>query len=150
MEKTIGMKQLISSTQRVMSMSLLLFITNTYGQDFKLAALHYGYYPPSEVKNGTGGEKISFNEFGFFVNIPKKFNNDSTALINGFGYTSVNATMYNFSGLHSHEEDKKLQMFYYQISLIHKWNKKWTFIASLKPTIASDFEQSLSIDDFVL
>lgn len=150
MEKAIGMKPIISSTQRVMGICLLLFTTNAYSQDFKLAGLHYANYPKSEINNGSGGEKTSFNEFGFFVNVPKTFKNDSTILINGLGYASVNATMYNFSGLPSNEEDKKLQTFYYQVSLLHKWNDKWSFVASLKPTIASDFEQSLSIDDFVL
>lgn len=150
MEKAIVMKPLAASIQIVIGLCLLLFVSNVNGQDFKLGGLKYAYYPQSEMKEGDNGEKTSFNEFGFFINIPKKIKSDSTILVNGVGYGSVNATMYNFSGAPSNEFEKKLEMFYYQVTLLRKWKKDWTFVSALKPTLASDFEEKLSIDDFVL
>ena len=35
------------------------------------------------------------------------------------------------------------------MTLAHKWNEKWTLLANLKPTVASDFEQKLSSDDLI-
>ena len=148
MEKAIVMKQLAASIQRVIC--LLLFVTNINGQDFKLGGLKYAYYPKSEMKGGNNGEKTSFNEFGFFINIPKKLKNDSTILVNGVGYGSVNAMMYNFIGAPSDEFEKKMEVFYYQLTLLYKWKKGWVFVANLQPTLASDFEEKLSMDDFVL
>jgi hypothetical protein len=135
--------------QRVTVISALLFVSNVYSQDFKLARVQYANYPKSVIKNGSGNQETSFQEFGAFVNLPKMFNNDSTALINGVGYGFVEATMHNFPSLPSSEYNKKLQLFYYQVTLIHKWNKKWTLLASLKPTIASDFVEKLSSNDLV-
>ncbi len=150
MEKAVVIKPIVGWTQGVIGLCVLLFVTNVNGQDFKLGGLKYAYYPQSEIKKGNNGEKTSFNEFGFLINIPKKLKNDSTILINGIGYGSVNATMYNFLGAPSNKYDKKMEVFYYQATLLHQWKKDWTFVVNLQPTLASDFEEKLSIDDFVL
>lgn len=151
MDKKINMcffNQIIT-VQKVMTISLLLFLVNSYAQDFKLAGLHYAHYPKSEMKGATNNQSTSFQEFGTFINIPKTFNNDSTALINGVGYGFVEATMYNYPLLPSNEHKKKLQLFYYDLMFVHKWNEQWILLVNLRPTIASDLEEKLSSDDFV-
>lgn len=129
--------------------AFIILSQNSIAQDFKLAGLYYANYPKAAIKDVSGSQEISFREFGAFINFPKKFKNDKTALINGVGYGYVEATMYNFPSLPTSEYQKKLQAFYYQLMLLHKWNKKWSLSANLKPTIASDFEEKLSSDDFV-
>lgn len=127
----------------------LFFLNNVYSQDIKLAGIHYAHYPNSAIKDVSGNQETSFHEYTAFVNFPKKFKNDKTALINGVGYGFVEATMYNFPSLQTSEYQKNLQVFYYQLTLAHKWNEKWSIVVNLKPTVASDFEQKLSSDDFV-
>lgn len=133
---------------------LLLFIfifqaKDSTAQDFKLAEVHYAHYPNSSIKNVSDNQETSFQEFGAYINIPYKLKNDKTALINGVGYGFVEATMYNFPTFQTSEQKKKLQAFYYQLTFLHKWNEKWTLVANLKPTIASDFEEKISTDDLV-
>jgi len=125
------------------------FVNFGYAQELKLAGVSFAHYPKSEIKNGGGSQETAFNEFGAFINIPLKLQNDKTAIINGLGYAFIEANMYNYPSLQTNEYSKKLQLFYYQFSLVHKWNKKWALVVNLKPTIASDFDEKISGDDFV-
>lgn len=129
---------------------VMLFLNNVYAQDFKLAGIHYAHYPNTAIKDVSGNQETSFHEFGAFLNFPKKFKNEKTVLLNGVGYGLVEATMYNFPSLQTSEYQKKLQLFYYQLRLVHKWNEKWALLFNLKPTVASDFEQNLSSNDFII
>jgi hypothetical protein len=151
MDKKINMSYFYKKTtiQKASFIILFFFLNNGYSQDFKLAGINYVDYPKSEIKNATRSQETSFQEFGTFVNFPNKLKNDKTTLINSFGYGFVEATMYNFTQPQTNEYVIKLQEFYYQLMLLHKWNKKWSLLVNLKPTLASDFEQKLSSDDFV-
>lgn len=76
MEKAIVMNPKVGWIQGVIGLCLSLFVTKVNGQDFKLGGLKYSYYPQSEMKEGNNGQKTAFNEFGFFINLPKKLKND--------------------------------------------------------------------------
>ncbi|MEZ7930726.1 MAG: DUF6268 family outer membrane beta-barrel protein [Flavobacteriales bacterium] len=121
----------------------------SYAQELKLAGVSFAHYPKSEMKNGGGNQETAFNEFGAFINVPWKLKNGKTALINGLGYGFVEANMYNYQSFQTKEFSRKLQLIYYQFSLVHKWNKKWALVVNMKPTIASDFDEKISGDDFV-
>lgn len=152
MDKKITMSYFIkSSAQKAVAVSfgLFLILHVGYSQDFKLAGIHFGYYPRSEVKDVSGNQEASFYEFNAFLNFPMQFKNDKTALINGVGYGFVEATLHNRASLQTIKDNKKLQAFYYQLTLAHKWNDKWTLLVNLRPTIASDFEEKISSDDLV-
>lgn len=124
------------------------FLKASYAQDFKLAGIQYNNYQKSEIKNDSGSQEISFQEFGATINFPKKLKNDKTVLVNGFGYSFVEASLDN--ALFSFDENnEKLQTFYYQLTLLYQWNEKWNIALNLKPTLASDFETKLSSDDFI-
>ena len=125
-----------------------IFLKASYAQDSKLAGIKYANYPKSEIKNDSGNQEISFQEFGVFVNFPKKLKNDKTVLVNGFGYGFVEASLDN-SLFSTNESEKKLQTFYYQVTLLHQWNEKWNLAVNLKPTLASDFEAKLNSEDFI-
>ena len=153
MDKKINMryfnKRIAKHKASAVIFFFLLFLNNVYSQDFKLAGIHYAHYPNSAIKDVSGNEEISFHEFGTFASFPKKYKNDKTALINGVGYGFVEAKMYNSPSFQTNEHKKKLQTFYYQLTLAHKWNEKWSLLVNLKPTIASDFEEKISTDDLV-
>lgn len=127
---------------------LFIFLKTSYAQDFKLAGIQYNNYQKSEIKNDSGNQEISFQEFGAFVNFPKKLKNDKTVLVNRFGYGFVEASLDN-SLFSSNESEKKLQTFYYQVTLFHQWNEKWNLAVNLTPTLASDFKAKLNSDDFI-
>jgi hypothetical protein len=127
---------------------VLAFYNTMNAQDFKLAGIKYANYLKTELKNDLGNQGISFQEIGAFVNFPKKLKNDKTVLVNGFGYGFVEASFDN-PLFRFDDNNKKLQMFYYQVTLLHQWNEKWNVLVSLKPTLASDFEEKLSSDDFI-
>jgi hypothetical protein len=152
MDKKIAMSHFNKRiTQKAIAVSLGLFlILNVgYSQDFKLAGIHYGYYPKSEVKDASGNQEVSFQEFSAFLNFPKQLKNNKTVLINGVGYGLVEATLHNPPSLLTSKDGKKLHAFYYQLTLAHKWNEKWTLLANIKPTFASDFEEKLGSDDLI-
>ena len=128
---------------------LFIFIGNCYSQGFKLAGIKYANYLKSPLTDVSGNQENTFQEFGAFVNFPKVIKKDTTILINGLGYGWVNATLHNYPVLQTSKYQKQLQLFYYQLTFLHSWNEKWSLVASLKPTIASDFEQKLSSDDLI-
>ncbi|APG64483.1 hypothetical protein LPB136_03495 [Tenacibaculum todarodis] len=152
MEKKIIMRYFnINTSKQKASVGLFfffIFLKVSYAQDFKLAGIKYVNYQKSEIKNDLGNQEISFQEFGTFVNFPKKLKNDKTVLVNGFGYGFVEASFDNPLFQPSQNEEK-LQTFFYQLTLLHQWNEKWNLLVNLKPTLASDFEAKLSSDDFI-
>lgn len=144
-----GSKRIVVQKVCAILLFSFIFIGNGYSQGFKLAGIKYANYLKSPLKNVSGNQENSFQEFGAFVNFPKVLKKDTTILINGVGYGWAKATMYNYPMLQTSEYQKKLQSFYYQLTFLHTWNEKWSLVASLKPTIASDFDQKLSSDDLV-
>ena len=90
----------IITKQKACVIILLLFLNNTYSQDFKLAGIHYANYPKAAIKDISGNQETSFNEFGVFINFPKKLKNDITEddqsnSVNLFGPTII-PTMTSF------------------------------------------------------
>ncbi|GAA3509945.1 hypothetical protein GCM10022393_23630 [Aquimarina addita] len=123
--------------------SLFIFVSTIFSQDFELAGIKYLNYPAIDSND------FSIQEFGAFINIPTKLKNDKTILINGLFYGQV-----RINDLKNHisiiDQELVLHSISYRFMLLHKFNKKWAFIGVLEPTLASDFESSLSSDDLVL
>ena len=123
----------------------LITLGNCNGQDFELAGIRYLNYPTAKANN-SDSSKFSIQEFGAFFNIPTILNKDSTnIIINGLGYGQVKVKSPAFA-----EGNINLHAINYRFSWIHKFNRKWTFIGVLEPTLASDFKSKLSSDDFVV
>lgn len=127
--------------------AILTLITwvNCNGQDFELAGIRYLNYPAAKANN-SDSSKFSIQEFGVFFNIPTILNKDSTnIIINGLGYGQVRV-----KSPFLNEGNINLHAINYRFSWIHKFNRQWTFIGILEPTLASDFKSKLSSDDFVI
>ena len=146
MKRILG--RIILYKARTITFVIVLFANYTNAQDFKLANVKYANYPSSEIKNDSGSQEISFQEFGAFINFPKQLKNHKTILVNGFGYGFVEASLDN-SLFSTNDNNDILQTYYYQFYLLHQWNKKWNLTLNLTPTLASDFEAKLSSDDFI-
>ena len=65
---------------------ILLFLLRSNAQDFDLAGITSVTYPNSAIKGANQNAEFSFQEFGVVLNIPYKFNNNKTVLVNGISY----------------------------------------------------------------
>ena len=84
------------------------------------------------------------------VSFPYKFKNDKTVLINGLGYGWVESSGLGELRNQTYQNTEQLHAFYYQLMLFHKLKADWSLLINLKPTLASDFEETLGTVDFVL
>ncbi len=82
------------------------------------------------------------------VQLPFKLKDQKTILNNSIEFTFLNPTLANSN----FKIDSKLNFysFSYGFNYIRKLGtKRWVLITSVKPTVASDFNNSLSIEDFL-
>lgn len=126
---------------------LLLFISlASKAQNLTLFKASYSNYPATEITEGMNGEEASFSEFDISVNIPAKFNEGKTILINGLKYTLVQP---EFSGPNTSVEGD-LHFISYSATLVKRLKNNWLFVGTFSPAISSDLEGSLSSDDILL
>lgn len=129
---------------------IFLFMLKSNAQDFDLAGISSVTYPKSGIKGSNQKAEFSFQEFGALVNIPYKFKNGKTILVNGVGYAWIESSGAELSFFDSDKNKEQLHAIYYQLMLVHKMKNNWRLLVSLRPTIASDFDEALSTNDFVM
>jgi hypothetical protein len=129
---------------------LIFQVGKTNAQDFQLAGLSFAAYPRTSVNDVSQEVEFSFLEYGAFINIPVQLKNEKTIIINGLEYGLVQNTGYGLPGSGSNESKDLLHLIKYNFKLFHKLNDKWDLLLMLSPTLASDFENKLVGDDFVL
>lgn len=126
---------------------LLAFIGfNAAAQDVRLASVEYAAYSATKVENNSKNE-VSASEFGAFLNIPVILKDKRTLFFTSLRYASVTPAIH-FED--SAKTSKTLQKFALGLTVIHKWNNKFTITLNLTPTLASDFAGRLSGDDFLM
>ena len=128
----------------------LIYGVQAFAQDIEIAGISSVTYPKSGLKGAGNNADYSFQEYGTFINIPYKLKNKKTILVNGLGYGWVGNSGSDLSFVEAGKNKKQLHAIYYQLMFAHKLNEDWNLLISLRPTLASDFEHSLSTDDFVL
>ena len=132
----------------LLSVSLVFFATQVLAQKMKLAGVEYVNYPKVKVKDDGEDFEVAFQEFLVYANYPKVLKNKKTVLINGFSYAFVKSQLYNDNL--SIDNSEIFHRIAYTITVIHRWDEDWTLSARLAPTLASDFEEKFSKDDFIL
>jgi hypothetical protein len=132
------------------TLSVLLLLSGhfLFAQDIRLAGVEYFGYPKAPVKNMNGNVETSFTEFGAFANFPVQSKNGKTTVINGFQYASVQASVFNHTT--SLSESRNFQSMTYNLSIIQTLTDKWKVAAMLTPSLASDFKDKLSSNDFFM
>ncbi len=128
---------------------LVLIVGKSTGQEPQLAGISYVLYPRSGVKDNNKPVEFMFQEFAGFIKVPYKFKNEKTILVNGLTYASVNTDISNAS-TSLEENSGKMQVIIFQSIFVHKLPKDFTVVVSLRPTIASDFKERFSSNDFLL
>jgi hypothetical protein len=129
---------------------ILLMVGRSFSQEFELAGISSVTYPKSGLKDTDNSAVFSFQEFGAFINIPYQFKNEKTVLMNGLGYGWVESSGSNLALHYSDKNIEQLYAVYYQLMFAHKLKSDWSLIINLRPTIASDFKEHISSNDFVI
>lgn len=122
---------------------------NVYSQDFPLAGTEYYHYSPVDFEDSPANTELSFEEFAFYINLPKMLKEDTSAImVNGLVYAQVQAK--SFDGLSQEYNVKDYHKITYRFTYIWKLENDWSAVFSISPTLASDLEQELSSDDFFI
>lgn len=140
----------VNKTWLITLILLVLVIHNTHSQSNQLAGTSYFIYPNSGLIDKQSNANFSFQEFGGFVRIPYKFKNETTRMINGISYAYIKSNIDNLPTDIEGANFKIFQAITYQTIIAQKLPRDFNLVFSLKPTIASDFEEKLSSDDFIM
>jgi hypothetical protein len=136
-------------TKKITISALLLLSAHfVFAQDIRLAGVENFDYFKAPVKNSDGNYESSFREFGAFASFPMQSKNEKTTIINGFQYALVQASVLN-NGAHR-TGSRDFQSITYNFSIIQSLTDKWKIAASLMPSLASDFKDKLSSEDFFI
>ncbi|WP_412986796.1 DUF6268 family outer membrane beta-barrel protein [Pontimicrobium sp. IMCC45349] len=117
-------------------------------EDLVIANLAYTNYGESEFSEGDQDGKVGFSELRFAFALPKLLKNKKTILIHGLEFTNLKPS---FSELpNSSSIDRNFYSVAYRFSFINPIGEKgWNYNIGLKPTLASDFKESISSNDFI-
>ncbi len=134
----------------VISILMILFMSKGSAQNAPLAGVSYVSYPNSGLKNEGAKARVSFLEFGGFVNLPYRFKNNKTILVNGISYAYVKSNISNTAVDLEGVNTEVMQVISYRTILVQKLKNNLNMVFSLRPTIASDFEEEITSDDFIM
>lgn len=132
----------------LLTLALLSIPMGLSAQDFRLAGADYTYYPKARLKDDGSSQQVSSQESNVYFNIPTRLKNGKTILVNGLQFGSVRTTSY--SDIQSDGDKHNFYKIAYTMMLIHRLNEKWVLVGRLMPTLASDFDDKLNGDDFLM
>ncbi len=125
---------------------LLLGSSPTMSQNLQLAGFSFTRFPSAAAIGSPLNQEVKLNEYHFFLNLPKRFKNENTILINGFQYRLV-APFIN--GFIPSLDGQSLHLIGYRLTALHQLANNWRVIVSLNPTLSSTFNKVLGGDDFL-
>jgi len=147
----------------IIALSLVFNITSTTAQEeiqkqqkklkpleeFTFANISYTNYGESEfVKQGHSG-KVSFSEMKVSLSYLKLLKNKKTALINSVEFTNLKPTF--SEGINISTISRNFYSAAYNLAMVNPLGTKgWSYALGVKPTLASDFKEKLSSEDFIL
>ena len=136
------------SKLNLIAMLLLMSCSSIAAQELKLAGIEYANYPKVNLKDDADGFEASFQEFGGFVGVPTVLMDKQLILVNSLSYGMVKSTLENpLLGIESTQTYHRIS--YSMVSII-RVTEQWMLMTRLAPTLASDFDQPLSEDDFMM
>lgn len=123
---------------------LFLFSFQAYSQKLDIVKIEYSFFPGAKFKTppvpSLNDVEIQINEFNLMVNYPVVISEQKTFLINTISFGMLNFSFDNVPSSFNYLGSEKLYSLSYSLTLLHNFDKKWLFNLSLKPTLASDFE----------
>lgn len=118
-------------------------------EELTLLNLSYTNQTESEFKKEGSSGKVGFSGVNFSLALPKVLKNKKTVIINGLEFSNLKPA---FSEIPSGSSvDRNFYSFAYRFTFINPIGKKgWNYALGVKPTLASDFEESVSSEDLVV
>lgn len=146
--KEIKVQKYIS--KRLLIYILVMLSTSAFAQDLELLRLGSAYYPSQSIENSSLEGEIGFFEVGGKFTIPQLLKKDkSTILLHTLGYNNLRIDTKGTIGGSLIESNKTYHTISYTLGLVQKISNNWRWMLNLNPTIATDFEEDLSQDDFL-
>ena len=119
-------------------------------EEFTIMNLSYTTYGETEFKENAQIGEVAFTEFRLALAFPKLLKNKKTVLINGLEFTNLKPE-FSSETPNSSPITKNFYSIAYRFGVINPLGSNgWSYSLGLKPTIASDFEESVSSEDFIL
>lgn len=109
---------------------------------------HFPYIKLADPSTQTQDLEIQTNTWNTGLSFPLVFSKGKILILNNINYRRVNFSYRNFPA--GGTEIDQAQSIEYTAFMIDSLSDKWKMVAVLVPGIASDFESSLSSDDFTL
>lgn len=116
---------------------------------FKIFESDLTYFAPNYFQGENYQGHIQTSLFDSKLQLPVKLKDEKTILNNAIEFASLNPNLANTNL----DTGSKLDFYSiaYEFSYIRKLGtKQWTLITSIKPTLASDFNNSVVSEDFLL
>ncbi len=114
---------------------------------FPLATTDFLYYPKSNFNTKSGTGKIGMNEYNFSLQYAIPIQEHKT-----YFYNKIDLSVFSYH-VCSQSEDVGFQETYHSLDftmgLIKVLPQKWRLALNFSPTLASDFKDKLSSDDFI-
>lgn len=112
---------------------------------FVLASVNYTHYSATEYAKGNEVGKVSMNEYRTKIQFVLKLKEKKTYLLNTIDITQFD--VYAVKGAFQ-DFNKNYYSFSYSIGLIQILKNRWKIVGVFSPTLASDFNDNISGDDF--
>jgi len=115
---------------------------------FPLASVTYTNYSNSKFESSAGNGKIRMEEVRASLQLAIKVKEKKTYILQKFDFTNFHTTGALNNSQTGFEES--LNSFAYSVGLIQVLKNRWKIIAIATPTLASDFREPISSDDFIM
>ncbi|MEP4095810.1 DUF6268 family outer membrane beta-barrel protein [Reichenbachiella sp.] len=117
-------------------------------EKFPVFSMDYFDYPNSDFEIDSGEGQLKMNEFRAAVQIVSSLKKDKTYLFNKLQYSLLSYEAdFDINTLNSEKDFHAIE---YTLGLIQVLPQRWRLIATATPMLSSDFEESISSDDFLL
>ncbi|UII31451.1 DUF6268 family outer membrane beta-barrel protein [Fulvivirga ulvae] len=126
---------------------LLLSGSQVMSQEIKLAGFSFTRFPGAAVKGSPLNREIEVNEYNFFVNFPKRLEDEKTVLINGLQYKLI--TPFADNDVTIGIDGQNLHLVCYRLTVLRALSNNWSLFVSLSPTLSSTFNTRLEKEDFL-
>jgi hypothetical protein len=116
-------------------------------EKFPVFSIDYFNHANSDFEIESGSGEIKMNEFRTSLQFVPALKKGKTYLLNKIEYT-----LFNYEadfGLSNLNSEKNFHAIEYTFGVIHKLPKDWRVVVSVTPMLSSDFEESISSDDFL-
>ena len=107
---------------------------------FPLLNTNYNIYPQTVITTPNGDQKIKITEWKNSIFIPTPLKNKKTTLLNKLDYNCLN--------FESNQLLEKYHLIKYRFIVVQKLKNYWSYALGVSPTLASDFNEKISSNDF--